>query len=380
MKKVKKILFTGGGTGGHLFPIISVVREIKKISPTDFRFYFIGPGEKLAKELLPKEGIKTIFVLTGKIRRYLNFLSFFQNLIDLVKIPIGIFQAFLYIFFINPDLIFSKGGFGSIPAVVAGWILRVPIFLHESDAVPGLANRFLIRFATEIFTSFPTNVYFPKFPLNKIVLVGNPVREELLKDLSKKRGREYFKIKGEKPVLLILGGSQGAQRINEKILQILPEMLKDFEVIHQTGKRNFDEIKIIADNILPKELREFYHPVPFLKETELRDAFTVSDFVISRAGAGSIFEIALFEKPSILIPLPEAAQDHQTENAYRYAENGATMVLEEENFTPHFLLERIRFLFSHPGELEKMRIAAKNFAKPQAAKIIATYLVEFLTR
>jgi len=373
-----KILFTGGGTGGHIFPIIAISREIRKICPEKkIEFFYIGPKDEFGEIFLSQEGIKVKKILAGKIRRYFDAKSFFKNLIDLLfKIPIGISQAFFYIFFLAPDLIFSKGGFGSIPAVLSGKLLGVPIFLHESDAIPGMANRFLARFSLEIFVSFPKTLYFPE---EKMILVGNPIRREILEG-SKEEAKEYFKLVGGKPLVLILGGSQGAQRINDKILEILPEILKNFELIHQGGEKNFSQVKEEAKVMIVKNFEKYYHLFPFLKEEELKMAYAACDLIVSRAGAGTIFEIAALGKPAILIPLPEAAQDHQLKNAYTFAETGATKVLEEKNFTPHFFWERLRYLFSHPEELEKMIRAAKEFSKPNAARIIAGYIVDYLTK
>jgi len=373
-----KIVFTGGGSGGHIFPIIAISREMRRVSPEKkIEFFYIGPKDDLGEILFSQEGIRVKTILAGKIRRYFNLKSFFQNLFDvLLKIPIGIFQSFFYIFVLAPDLIFSKGGFGSFPAVISGWLLRIPIFLHESDSIPGMANRFLAKFSLEIFVSFPRTLYFRE---EKMILVGNPIRREILGE-SKEEAKKYFKISGEKPVILILGGSQGAQRINDKILEILPEILKDFELIHQCGEKNYEEVRSEEKIMITKDLERYYHLFPFLKEEELKKAYSVCDLIVSRAGAGTIFEIAALGKPSILIPLPEAAQDHQLKNAYIFAASGATKVLEERNFTPHFFLERLKYLFSHPEELEKMSLAARQFSKPQAAKIIASYLVAFLTK
>ncbi|MDI6602854.1 MAG: UDP-N-acetylglucosamine--N-acetylmuramyl-(pentapeptide) pyrophosphoryl-undecaprenol N-acetylglucosamine transferase [Patescibacteria group bacterium] len=384
-----KILFTGGGTAGHIFPIIAIAREIKRIYPEpNLQFFYLGPRDEFSQILLSQEEINVKHVFSGKIRRYFDWKSPFQNLIDvLFKIPLGILQAFFYIFFLAPDLTFSKGGFGSIPAVMASWFLKVPIFLHESDISPGLSNRFLSKFALEVFVSFPKTEYFKP---SKIILVGNPIRREILEG-SKEEAQKLFKLSGTKPVILILGGSQGAQRINDKILEILPELLKNFEIIHQSGEKNFEEVKAESRVILPEELASFYHLFPFLNEEELKQAYAACDLVVSRAGSGSIFEIAAARKPSILIPLSEAAQNHQFKNAYAYAEKGATIVLEEANFTPHFFLEKLRYLFFRPPsevrdeakpqrseELEKMQKAAEEFSKPLAAQTIASYLIEFL--
>jgi len=371
-----KIVFTGGGTGGHIFPIIAICRELRRIYPKkDLKIVYLGPKDEFGKILLSQEGVKVKTTMAGKIRRYWSFGSFFLNLIDIFfKIPFGFFQAFLYLFVSGPDLIFSKGGYGSIPTVSAGWFLGIPIFLHESDLSPGLSNQFLSKFTTEIFVSFPRTEYFSQ---NKMILVGNPIRREILEG-SKEKAKELFKLSNEKPIILILGGSQGAQRINDVILVILPEILKEFELIHQAGSKNFKQVRKEAEVIAPDELKKYHHLWPFLKEEELKQAYAVSDLIVGRAGAGTIFEIAALSKPSILIPLPEAAQNHQLKNAYAFSQNGATIVIEEVNFTPGFFLERIKYLFSHPSEMEKMQNSAREFSRRRAAKIIASYLLEYL--
>jgi UDP-N-acetylglucosamine--N-acetylmuramyl-(pentapeptide) pyrophosphoryl-undecaprenol N-acetylglucosamine transferase len=370
-----KILFSGGGTGGHVLPIIGIVREMRRIYPEkNIHFFYLGPKDEISQIFLSKEGVKIKTISAGKLRRYFELRAFFQNIIDLFKFLLGFFQAFFYIFFLKPDLIFSKGGYGSLPTVLAGWILRVPIFLHESDIVPGLANRFLSKFALEIFVSFPET---KGLPANKIIPAGNPIRRELLAG-SKEKAKEIFNLTGEKPIILILGGSQGAQRINNLILQILPEILREFELIHQLGTQNFKEFKNSAELKLSNfpELKKYYHPFPFLDEEELRNAYCVCNLILSRAGSGSIFEISAIGKPSILIPLPEAAQNHQVKNAYAYAQSGAAIVMEEANLTPHFFLEKLKDLFSHPEELRKMANRAKEFARPEAGKLIADYILK----
>ncbi len=383
MKKNRKIkiLFTGGGSGGHIFPIIAVVRELRKLSSEkknnkEFEFSYLGPRDEFANILLSQEGLKIKHILAGKLRRYFTVKSIFQNLIDILfKTPIGIFQAFLHIFFSAPDVIFSEGGFGSLPVVIGGWLLGVPIFLQESDAIPGLANRILAKFCTGIFISFPKTPYFKK----RMILTGNPVRREIL-NASKEEAKQFFKLTMKKPVIFIMGGSQGSQRINDEILEILADLLKDFELIHQCGEKNVRQVKAEAKVVMPEYLAKYYHAFGFLKEEELKKAYAGSDLVVSRSGAGSIFEIAAYAKPSILIPLPESAQDHQVKNAYAYAAKGAAIILEEQNFTSRFFLEKLKYLFSHPQELEKMKKAAKEFSKPMAAKTIADYMATYLTK
>jgi UDP-N-acetylglucosamine--N-acetylmuramyl-(pentapeptide) pyrophosphoryl-undecaprenol N-acetylglucosamine transferase len=371
-----KILFTGGGTGGHIFPIIAVSREIRKIyQEKNLQFFYIGPRDEFSQILLSQEGIKVKEIMAGKIRRYLGWKSGFKNFIDLfVRIPIGIFQSFIYVFYLAPDLIFSKGGYGSIPGVIAGFLLKTPIFLHESDVAPGISNRFLSRLASAIFVSFPDTEYFKP---SKMILVGNPIRREMLES-PKEEAQEFFKLTGEKPIIFILGGSQGAQRINDEIFEILADLLKEFEIIHQVGQKNFKQLRAEAKVVVPKELEKYYHIFPFLKEEELKKAYSVADLIIARAGSGTIFEIAAWSKPSILIPLPEAAQNHQVKNAYAFSQNGACLVLEEPNFTSHFFLEKLKYLFSSPEDLDKMAKAAKKFARPLAANKIAQEILNYL--
>jgi len=372
-----KILFTGGGTGGHILPIIALAREIRAQADTmPLEFLYMGPKDEFSEMLLSQEGIKNYHIFSGKIRRYEFLKSLPKNLLDVfVKVPLGIVQAFFRIFVLGPDIIFSKGGYGSVPSAIAGWILRVPIVLHESDVVPGLSNRIVGRFASEIFVSFPGTKEFPK---NKIIEVGNPIRKDILTG-SKEEAKRLFSLQGKKPLLLLLGGSQGAQRINDMLLVILDEALKDYEIIHQTGEKNFSQVKAEAAVVTAKERKPFYHPVAFLKETELRHAYAAANLIVSRAGSGSIFEIASLGKPSILIPLAEAAQNHQIENAYAYQKTGACIVLEENNITPHFFLERVHSLFANKAKFQEMVEAAKNFAKPEAGRVIAKYIIESLS-
>jgi len=370
-----RIIFTGGGTAGHVYPLLSIVRELKKNYPfAGFEFWYLGPKDKFVKNVLSFEGIKVKTVLSGKYRRYFSF----KNIIDILKLPVGIIQAFYYVFVFSPDLIFSKGGYGSIPTILAGWFLQTPVFLHESDIVPGLANRIGSKFAVEIFISFSIKET-EYFPAKKMLSVGNPIRTELLNG-SGEEAKRVFSLTGEKPIVLIMGGSQGAQRVNDKILSVLPEMLNDFEVIHQTGEKNFKQVQEESKVILTENTRRYYHPVPFMDAKNLSHAYKIADLIISRAGSGSIFEIAAAAKPCILVPLEGSAQDHQVRNAYAMSQRGATLVIEEPNFRPHFVLERIKFLFANPAKMKDLGQRAKEFSRPYAAKVISEYLMAYLSQ
>jgi UDP-N-acetylglucosamine--N-acetylmuramyl-(pentapeptide) pyrophosphoryl-undecaprenol N-acetylglucosamine transferase len=381
-----RIVFTGGGTGGHIFPVIAIIRELRKYPDSKkLEIFYIGPKDSFFEEFLKKEDVKTKTIISGKLRRYVTSSSILLNFLDLFfKIPAGFFQSLFFLFSIRPKLIFSKGGYGSLPVVLAAYFLKIPIFLHESDSIPGKVNRITARFAERILTSFPIQKikYFQNksgLLRKKCIFVGNPVRKEILAG-DKETGKKIFNLTDEKPVLLVLGGSQGAQRINDVILQTLPEILKLFEVIHQCGEKNLKDMLLQTKVIFEKEkaLEKYYHLYGFLDEDKLKHAYKVAHLVISRAGAGSIFEILANGLPSILVPLPESAQNHQRENAYIIEDCGAALVIEQSNFRPHFLMKKLHMFFSHPETLKKMREKAEKISIPNSAEIIAKILLKRL--
>jgi UDP-N-acetylglucosamine--N-acetylmuramyl-(pentapeptide) pyrophosphoryl-undecaprenol N-acetylglucosamine transferase len=367
-KKIK-IVITGGGTGGHIFPLVAFVRFARKFfEELNFVpvFYYLGPVNEFVKKAFQREGVKIFSVFSGKIRRYITFSSVFLNFLDFFKILFGFFQSLFLLFFIWPKFIFSKGGFGSFPVCLAGKIFGRKIFLHESDFVLGLANKILAKFSKIVFVSFKETEVIPP---TKKVFVGNIVRKEILEG-DKERAKKKFSLIGDKKIILILGGSQGAQRINERIFESINLFLENFELIHQVGPKNIAQAKTLAEFLIKPELKKYYHPFGFLEEEDLADALSVSDLVISRAGAGAIFEIALVGKPSILIPLKESAQNHQLHNAYAFARSGACIVIEEENFTSRFLFEIVESLFSDEKKLKEMENCAKNFAPKNTLELI----------
>ena len=370
-KKIK-ILFTGGGTGGHLMPVIAVSREIRRLHPkSNLEIHYIGPKDELSLLLLAQENIKTHNIVSGKIRRYFAF----ENITDILfKIPIGFLQSFFLILFIRPRLIFSKGGSGSLVVCFCARIFKIPLFIHESDSVPGISNQAASKWARKIFISFPKTEYFD---LSKTILVGNPIKKELTEG-NKEDAREIFNLTLEKPVVLFLGGSQGAQPLNDFVLTILNDLLKDFETIHLCGSKNYKNVKMESRVILDKESEKYYHLWEFLDEVQLKHAYKAADIIISRAGAGSIFEIAACGKPSILVPLPESASNHQSKNAYQYSSTGAAVIIEQGNLTHNFFVGKINYLLSNPEKMENMKQAALQFAKPLAAKAVAREILEYL--
>lgn len=380
LNKSMKIVFTGGGTGGHLFPVIAIIRELKnipEIKDKNLKIYFIGPGGKVTQELLKKENIEMKTILAGKIRGYITPKSIVQNFVDILfKIPIGFIQSLLYVYIISPDIIFSKGGFGALPVNFAAKILGVPLFIHESDIVPGKTTKMFAKKAIAIFTSFPETV-INNISASKVIYVGNPIRKNLL---TKEEGEneKIFNLSGEKPVIFVWGGSQGAQVLNELILAALPDLLKNFEIIHQCGLKNFEHSKVMSDVIVKdQQLVKNYHLFDFLTEPEIKQAYHSAHLIVGRAGSGAIFEIAAMGKPSIIIPLPESSQDHQAKNANAYANTGAAVIMEPNNPTPAMLFSKIMLIFSQPEKLQEMSRAALKFAKPDAAKNIALEIANY---
>lgn len=360
-----RIILTGGGTGGHLIPLVTVAKKIKEKVP-DCDFLFIGPDGKLERDIMEQAGIRKKKVMVGKLRRYFSF----QNFVDIFKIPIGIIQALFHLLAYMPDAIFSKGGYASLPVVLAGWIYRVPVLIHESDANPGLANSVLAKFSKRVAVSYPqAEIYFPA---DQVVLTGNPVRDNIDKG-SAQKAREMFSLTDTKKVIFVMGGSQGARFINSRIINILPKLLQKYQIIHQTGENNFEEIKHLAASeagIKVGHGGEGYHPVPFIGE-EIKDIFAVTDLVISRAGANSISEIAANAKPSILIPLENSANNHQRMNAYAIAKSGGCVVLEENNLGEHMLLEKIEEIIDNEELRAKLVQNIKPFYHADATERIA---------
>lgn len=366
-----KIVLTGGGTGGHLIPLITVSEKIKARRP-DVEFLFIGPDGKMERDLMGRAGIRTRNILVGKIRRHFSFLHF----VDIFKVPIGIVQCLWILLVEMPDAVFSKGGYASFPTVVVSWLYRIPVLIHESDANPGLANNMLGKFAKRVAVSYPEAQ--KHFPADQVVLTGNPLREDITKgDVQK--GRALFSLTETRKVIFVVGGSQGARNINNRILDILPELLKKYQVIHQTGERNFEEVLHKAGVLGIKGGRDNYYPVAFYGD-EIKDILAVADLVISRAGANTISEIAATGKPAIIIPLPTSANNHQRMNAYSIARHGGCIVLDEANLGENMLLSRIEEIMENEEFRNKLIANIRSFYHPDAADKIAEGILEMIKK
>ena len=367
-----RIVLTGGGSGGHVYPLIAVAEALEKRVielklPTEL--IYIGPKDAYGG-LFASHGIHTRYIFAGKIRRYFSL----QNIIDLPKFILGFVQALFTLYFIMPDVIFSKGGTGALPVILAGWFYRIPVVIHESDARPGLTNLTSARFAKKIYTSFKSAAYY--FNPKRTEVSGAPMRTELLAGrTTRELAKETLNFDPQQPLTLILGGSQGSTRINNFILENLTAILKDTQVLHQTGVGNFREVQKLSHAVLidmPTQSR--YQPVNYF-DKNLAVALTAADLVITRSGSGTLFELAAFGDPALLIPLPEAANDHQRLNAYEIAEAGGAIVIEETNLLPGIFLPQLKGILDNAELRAKMSAAATQFFTPGAAEKIAAGII-----
>ncbi|MFB6212512.1 MAG: glycosyltransferase [Candidatus Magasanikbacteria bacterium] len=349
---MKKILLTGGETGGHIYPLIAISQEIKEeafFSSIDIEY--IGPKSKHTKEF-KKMGIKTHKITGAKIRRYFSF----KNILAIPKFIFSIFEALAKLFFIMPEVVLIKGGSGSLPISIAAKFYLIPIIVHESDSIPSLTTK-------------------------KGTVTGNPIRKKVKNINTSQNGakkRLNFDIK--KPLIFVMGGSQGSKRINEVILNNLEKFISDYQILHQVGLKNAKKVSKLFKSFSknwPEEKRKKYQWKGLLSAEEMGLAYKASDLIISRAGS-AIFEIAKFGKPSILIPLEESAQDHQRKNAYNYAQNGASEVLEEANFTANLLLERIKKITHNKDYYKKMSKSARKFANKDSAKLLSKEILNLI--
>ena len=368
-----KIVFTGGGTGGHFYPIIAVAQKVNQIIDKDkiirAQLYYVSDSP-YDKEMLLENGLLYEEVKAGKLRAYFSF----KNFVDIFKMFFGTINAIYKIFSIYPDVVFGKGGYGSFPAILAARILGIPVVIHESDSVPGRVNKWAGHFAKKVAVSFKEAAdYFPK---KTVAWTGHPIRTEIEHSAPRNEALEYFKLESDLPVILILGGSQGAELINNTVLDALPRLVKNFQIIHQTGVNNFKSVNGQAKVILAPSLEKSrYLPFAFLNPLAMKMAAGVATIIVSRAGS-TIFEIASWGVPSIIVPITTTNGDHQRKNAFSYAHTGACNVIEEMNMTANILSSEIERITNDKIIWNHMAQSAKVYNKPDAAYKIARELVD----
>lgn len=341
----KKIVLTGGGTAGHVTPNIALIPHLLKAG---FEIYYIGSYNGIEKKLIADfPAVQYHGIATGKLRRYFDV----KNFTDPFRVIKGFSQAKRLLKEIKPDVIFSKGGFVSVPVVRAAATLHIPCIIHESDMTPGLANKLCIPVAQKVCCNFPET--FQMLPADKAVLSGSPIREELASG-NRKSGLEFCKFTDNKPVVMVIGGSLGATHVNQLIRETLDQLLVDFQVVHICGKDKVDNLLLNVPG---------YCQFEYVK-SELKDIFAMADIVVSRAGANAICEILALKKPNILIPLPaNQSRGDQLLNAASFESQGFSIVLQEEELTPNLLTEKIHELyFTRQSYLDSMNSSPQGNA------------------
>jgi len=374
--KELRILLVGGGSGGHAYPLVAVaqsLREKASVAGISLNLMIMGEGGFI-KKAAEENKIPFKIILAGKLRRYPSF----QSIFDFLKMPIGFIQSLWYIFWFMPDAVFSKGGYDSVAPAIVSRLYLIPVFIHESDSVPGLANIMISKVSKKVFLSFKAAEKF--FNINKVIFTGNPVRKSLMLG-DKDAARKFFDLNEARPTVLIMGGSQGAKIINEVILASLIVLTEKFNVIHQCGESQYQAVREGVDAIVQEgtqqysaPIKKYYRLYPFLDENQLALTYSLSDVIVSRAGAGSLFEIALLKKPSVIIPISQSAGNHQYLNAFEFSLYGGYLI-EESNFNRESLMRELNTLLN-PEQCAKISERMKTFATPNAADVIAEELLK----
>jgi len=374
-----RIVLTGGGTGGHLIPFGPIVDGLRIIHQEQNKdlplwiernkldIYFLGVLDDKSREFFKKNDIKPIHIPAAKLRRYPSP----RTVTDmLIRMPVGLIKSLWYMWSIMPDVVISKGGYGSVPVGLAAAFYRVPVLLHESDAVSGLANRMMAGLASVMTVGFAATRHESGVAQSKTIVTGTPVRKRLFVG-SRDEAKTYFGFDPDESVLLVIGGSQGAAEINELMLEVLPSLIEDMGIIHLTGEKHINEIKESAKKLLVSSSRsDMYKPYGYLTE-DIGQALIAADVVVTRAGATSLAEIAHLNKPTIVIPLATAAQDHQRENAKVFDLAQAVRVITPENLGRALFEQNVRDIMNSDKIRSTLAGNIGRLKHPHAARDIA---------
>ncbi len=363
-----KIVITGGGSGGHVYPLFAVADKIREISeeknilqPEIFYLAEVPYDE----DYLFRNEIQFWKVYAGKLKKGFHFSTIFS----IFKMGWGVINTLFDMYRIYPDVVFTNGGYVAFPVLVAARILKIPVVVHVSDTVPSRVLLYAGKFAEKISTAFPEAAKY--FDEEKVALLGNPIRDEIkYKQVEGAHG--YFNLDPTLPTILVMGGSQGSVIINNTILDALPSLVEKYQIIHQVGKKNYEEVYGTAGvQLLDNPNKKRYKIFPYLNDLDIKMAAGAANLIITRAGAGSINEIANWGVPSILVPISEKVSRDQESNAFAYARSGAGVVIRQKNLSPKILEHEINRIFTEDGLHRKMSKAAKEFFKPDADVKIA---------
>lgn len=370
-----KIVLTGGGTGGHFYPLIAVVEGIEDICAEkkliEPQYFYFGP-EPFDAATMPEHDIEYVAVGGATIRKDGRRSHF-----GFLKLAIAVIRTFPKLFSVYPDVVFSTGSYAAFSTLFCARLLRIPVVIYDADAKPGRVSLWSSKFARWIAVAHPDAAdKFPTKVKERIARTGHPIRKEI-ETPAREGGHEFLKLQDDVPTLFIMGGSQGARAINETILDALPTLLASYNVVHQTGNSNQTEVEGISGVALHNSrFAGRYRVFGLLNALALKMTAGITSLIIARAGSGTIFEIASWGLPSILVPIPLDVSHDQTENAFSYARAGGAIVIEQHNLSPHVLVAEITRIMDNAELRTKMATAAKFYARPQAGHTIAEILLE----
>lgn len=368
----------GGGTAGHVTPLLAVVKELEK-QKKDIEIVFVGSIGGIEEKLVPQTGLKSLSIHSGKFRRYhrnafLNIIdpqTILKNILDMKNFFLGLSDSFKILKEEDPDIVLLKGGYVSLPLGLACRIKKYPYFIHESDIIPGLANRLLLKKAQKVFVSYPTK-NFEDISEDKLVYSGNPVRKGLLTG-SREAGYKTFDLDKDLKTILVIGGSQGAHTINMLISDSLSKYLEKYQIIHIAGDYDYDWLEYKSKDVANKGRYKLFNFV----STELKDAYAVSDIVVARAGNNVLTELAALSKPTIIIPIEGSANDHQAANATAFSREGAAYVMMQSHLLPEKLFKQVDALLNDEEELSFLSEKIHKFYKDDASEVIVEELLHY---
>lgn len=368
-----RVLISGGGTGGHIYPALAVATQLRELYNADI--LYLGSDDGLETQLVPSAGFRLATIKAGKLQRFMSV----KTLKGIARVPIGITQAVGIVREFRPAVAFTSGGYVAVPAGLAAKLNGVPLLLHQQDVPPNLSNKLIAPYAACISVAFAASQHY--FSAEKTLLLGNPIRQEIL-DVRQVPVDEVKRRLGfvpELPLLLVTGGSSGARHLNQVVARSLPELLKRCQVLQISGQKLYAETQTLAESTLAgqeEQLKQRYRLVPYMSD-EMPLALRATDLVICRAGAATLSELAVLEKPSLLVPLPPGIGiSPQAVNAETFGRAGAAVVVRNDDLQPASLLEHVEQLVGSPERLQAMATALKAFAKPTATQDIVETVVK----
>ncbi len=368
-----RVLVSGGGTGGHIYPALAVAMQLREEYQAEI--LFLGSDDGLETEIVPAAGFRLATIKAGKLRRYISW----ETITGVMRVPVGMVEAINLVGQFRPGVAFTSGGYVAVPAGLAARFERVPLLMHQQDVPPNLSNRLVAPLATRISVAFADSLAY--FPARKTLQLGNPLRQAMLdvRQTPPQEARRALGFERQEPLLLVTGGSQGARHLNQTVGKALPDLLAHCQVLQISGNALYNETRELCESVLAAQdevLRRRYRLVAYLNE-EMPLALQAADLVLCRSGASTLSELAALGKPSILVPLPPAiGSSPQEANAEMFGRNKAARVMKDGDLKPQVLVENVTSILASSTLLEAMSNAASSFAKPQATQEIAAEIVK----